>query len=85
MLDSLKTTKGRIIIGALTSAVFVVLWFVYELPIAIMPALLVPIWIPVFSRQQEAVSPGTKRFLLASVFVGMLLFAVLFGLYLVQR
>ena len=85
MLNSLRTTRGRIGIAFLASTALAALWMAFDMPIAILPALMIPFWIPVFSRQKEPVSPGSRRFMLASIAVGTLLFLVLAGIYVAQR
>ena len=81
MLTSLRTRRGRIVIALILSIGLAVLWAAYDGPIAMLPALIVPFWIPIFTRQQESVSPGSRRFMLASFVVGALLFLVLAGIY----
>jgi len=76
MLKSLRTTRGRIVIAFVASIALAVLWFAFEMPIAILPALMIPLWIPLFARQEGPISPGTRRFMLASVWLGALILAV---------
>ena len=38
------------------SIAFAVLWFAFEGPIGLLPALLVPLWIPIFTDQERPVS-----------------------------
>ncbi len=85
MLKSLRTPKGRIFIGIVSNIALVAAWLAYDGSIAILPALMILFWIPVFSRQKEPVSPGSRRFMLASIAVGTLLFLVLAGIYVAQR
>jgi len=47
--ESLRTTNGRVGIALLTSLVIVVLAVVLELPIAILPALFVPVWVSILA------------------------------------
>jgi|TARA_Y100000310_G_scaffold320654_1_gene377319 hypothetical protein len=72
MLQSLRTTKGRIFIAFVTSVVFAVLWIAYELPVAILPAILSGLWIPMFAKRNEPVSPRLKVWLWAALGVGVL-------------
>ena len=76
MLRFLRTTRGRIVIAFVASTALAVLWVDFEMPIAILPALMIPFWIPLFARQEEPVSPRTRRFMLASIVVGAAVFAV---------
>lgn len=74
MLNLLKTTKGRIGITVVTSIVITVIWFSFKLPIAILPAVLVPQWIPIFvSGQGELISSRSRRRLLLALAVGVLI------------
>ncbi len=63
----IKTPKGQIGITVVTSIVFAALWFSYDLPIGIFPALLVPLWIPIFTRQEEPVCPNASRSLMVAL------------------
>jgi hypothetical protein len=74
VLESLRTTRGRVGIAVLMSLVLVVVSMVFEFPIAIVPALLVPFWIPVFA-QEEPVSPPARRLMLVLLAGGLAMLA----------
>ncbi len=62
MLFKLKSTRGRIGITVAISIVMFGLWFRFEMPIAILPALLNAVWITLFASKQGApVSVRGKR------------------------
>ncbi|MAG37305.1 MAG: hypothetical protein CL878_13810 [Dehalococcoidia bacterium] len=87
MLQSLRTTSGRIIIAVVATSILVALWWAYDMSIAILPAVVMPFWIALFVRQEEPVSPRARRFMLVSVGVGvlMLLVGITIYLYVAQR
>ena len=62
MLFELRSTRGRIGITVAINIVMIGLWFRFEMPIAILPALLTPGWINLFAPKQGApVSVSGKR------------------------
>lgn len=64
MLDFLSTTRGRVGAAVLTSLVVVALALVsFREALPILPALLVPVWVFVFTPR-EPVSPPAKRLML---------------------
>jgi hypothetical protein len=72
MLASLKTPKGRIVIALLASIVLVALWATFDMPFAILPALVVPFWIPMFATQSEPLPSRFKLWLWVALGVGVL-------------
>ena len=85
MLKSLRTKRARIVIAIVASAALVMAWVAYDMPIALVPALIIPFWVPIFNRREAPVSPCNRRFMLASVAVGILMVFVLAGVYVAQR
>ena len=85
MLKSLRTTRGRVVIAIVACVSLAATWVAFDMPIAILPALMVPFWIPIFERHKEPVSHRARRFMLGSVVVGVLLVLVLAGIYVAQR
>jgi hypothetical protein len=63
VLESLKTTRGRVGLAFLTSLVIVVPAVLLRFPLAIVPALLVAPWVPVFASR-EPVSPPARQLML---------------------
>ncbi len=61
------------------------LWLIYEMSIALLPALMIPFWIPVFVHEEKPVSPSAQRWMLVTVGVGMLTLLVLAGVYFTLR
>jgi len=76
MLESLRTTKGRVGFALLTSLVVVALALVlFREALPIVPAGLVAVWVPVFAPR-EPVSPFATRLILVltgalGVFAGL--------------
>jgi hypothetical protein len=76
VLDFLRTTKGRVGLALLTSLGVVALALVpFREALPILPVLLVPVWVSVFTPQ-EPVSPPAKRLMLVltgalGVFAGL--------------
>jgi len=60
VLEFLRTTRGRVGVALLASLVVVALAVLFEFPLPILPAILVPVWISVFAAR-EPVSPPAKR------------------------
>lgn len=85
MIKALRTTKGRIFIAVSSSVALVVTWLAMDGSFAILPAVMMPFWIPVFTRQKEPASPGSRRFMLVSILVGILLLALLAGVYVARN
>lgn len=83
MLHTLRTPTGRIAFGLVASAVLVALTLLVEPGmVAILPALLVPIWLPLLGAERLN-TPGARRFrwaitaLFAGTFVlGLFLFFI---------
>jgi len=78
-VGALRTKRTRITIALAGSIAVAVLWLIFvDMPagvrVAILPALIYPMWIPVFAREQAA-SPGVRRWLFVAV--GGLLLLVL--------
>ena len=86
VLEFMRTTRGRIVMAFLTSVVIAALWLAFDMPLAIIVAVLVPVWIPIF-KQQEPVSPDARRWQRSTVMVGALILVGLMGLviFLAQR
>lgn len=82
MLQYLRTTSGRMAIAVIATSSLVALWLVYDLPIAIVYVLIVPIWLSLFVRQEQPVSPRARGFMVAALVVGLVLVLVLGALYL---
>jgi len=76
VLESLRTTKGRVGSAILTSLIIVALAVGFKLPIAIMPALFVPVWLSLFASG-EPVSPPSRRLMLLSLAGGIALLAAI--------
>lgn len=73
MLDLLKTTRGRVGLAIITSIVVTVIWFSFELSIAILPAVLVPLWIPIFALGQgEPISFHRRTRMYLALAIGVL-------------
>ncbi len=51
MLKSSRTTRGQVVIAFAASIGVAALWVAFDMPIAILPALLIPLWIPIIARQ----------------------------------
>ena len=67
----MRTKRTRITIALVGSIAVAVLWLIFvDMPaglrVGILPALIYPMWIPVFAREQAA-SPGVKRWLFVAV------------------
>jgi hypothetical protein len=77
-------TKRRIAVAVVASITLIALWMTSDMPIAILPALMVAIWIPIFSRQPKTVSLRSKRFTLAFVALGILMVLVQATIYFLQ-
>ncbi len=75
MLESPRITKGRVVIALLTSLIIVVLAVVFKLPMAIMPALFVPVWLSVFASG-EPVSPPGRRLMALALAGGLAMLAI---------
>ena len=59
--------------------------FSFKLPIAILPAVLVPQWIPIFvSGQGELISPRSRRRLFLALAVGLLTLLVGIRVFVMQ-
>lgn len=67
-----RTTGGRIVVSATLTVLLVGLWLVYDLSIAFLPALMVPIWLPLFADRD--LSQGAQR----RLGIGLLVAGVLF-------
>ena len=76
MIHAFKTPQAQIAIALVASIALVALALTSDLPVAIVPALIVPFWIPIFARHQAPPSPQARRLMLASVALGILSFAV---------
>ncbi len=66
MLESLRTTRGRVGIALLMSLAIAVFAVLFSLPIAIVPALFVPVWVSVFASREPAAPPGVRMMLVFS-------------------
>ena len=67
MLFKLRQTRGRIGITVAISIVMIGLWFRFEMLIAILPALITPVWITLFASKEGApVSVSGKRLMFLS-------------------
>ena len=84
MLKSLKSPKGQIFVTVVASIVMIVLWLSYDLPIAILPALFVPMWIPIFSMSGEPASASSRRNLFLSLAIGVFVLAMGIGVFVVE-
>ena len=82
MSNIMKVTKRQIIIGAIAVIALGSLWFIGELPIAIMPPLLVATLLPIFASQDKPASPNARRFTLIGIGVGVIMLAALILVYL---
>ena len=86
MLIKLRSTRGRIGITAALSIVLIGLWFRFEMPIAILPALLTPVWITLFASKQEApVSTSDKRLMFLALAIGVLVLVMIVGVFVLLR
>lgn len=72
MLDTLRTPTGRIAFGAVASAALIALTLLVEPGmVAITPALLVPIWIPLIGTERLNSPRGRQvRWALVAFFTG---------------
>lgn len=59
------------------------LWLVFDLSLAILPALMIPVWLPLLTRY-KATLPDRKM-LFASLFAGILVLVVGIGLFWIMR
>ena len=58
MLELRKSIWVQAILALVSNAFTVSMWLVFDLPIAIVPALLIPPWITLMATSREPVSPG---------------------------
>ena len=82
MSNIMRATKRQIIIGTIASMALVALWYIGELPIAIMPPLLVATLLPIFASQDKPASPNARRFTLIALGMGVVMLAALILVYL---
>jgi hypothetical protein len=68
----LKTTRGRVLVFVPLTLLLVGLWLAFDLSIAILPAVILPIWVTQFADQD--LSPAARR----RMGIAMLLLGVLF-------
>ncbi len=61
------------------TAALISLWFVYDLSLAILPAVMVPVWVTLLTRNKAA-TPN-RKILFASLFVGTVLLVVGIGTF----
>jgi hypothetical protein len=62
------------------------LWFRFEMPIAILPALLTPVWITLFASKQGAlVSASDKRLMGFALAIGVLVLLIIVGVFVMPR
>ena len=61
----------------------ITLWSVFGLWLAILPALMVPVWIPLLTRNEAASPNGKVTF--ASLFAGTIVLVVSIGLFWIMR
>jgi hypothetical protein len=86
MLIKLRSTRGRIGITVAISIVMIGLWFRFEMPIAILPALLTPVWITLFASKQGAlVSASDKRLMGFALAIGVLVLLIIVGVFVMPR
>ena len=86
MLFKLRSTRGRIGITVAISIVMIGLWFRFEMPIAILPALLTPVWITLFASKQGApVSASGKRLMFFALAIGVLALLIIVGVFVILR
>ena len=78
----LQTPKGRILLGLALSAVLVALLAVMNVSFALVPAMLVPIWVSIYAG--SGIQPESRRPLLLLFGAGLLLFGALLAFYLVN-
>jgi hypothetical protein len=72
MLESLKTTRGRAGLALLTSLVIVALVLVpFREALPILPALLVAVWVPVFTPREPVSSPAKRLMLVLTGVLGV--------------
>ncbi len=84
MLNLLRTAKCQFCIAVAVTIGFGMLWFSFDGPIAIFPALLVPIWLPIFNRQRGPVSPRDLRILLITLGIGLPTLLVGIGVFVLR-
>ena len=86
MLIKLRSTRGRIGITVAISIVMIGLWFRFEMPNAILPALLTPVWITLFaSKEGVPVSTSDKRLIGFALAIGVLVLLIMVGVFVMLR
>ena len=73
MRQFLKAPAVRAGIAMVFSAILVPIWLVNDMPIAILPALLSAIWVPMFIQQDSPPARKGLRVALTAIGVGVLL------------
>ena len=75
MLESMRTKRGRIVVASIVSVAIAALVIAFELPIALMPAMISGLWIPVlatqFAEESEPVSLRFKLWMMGAMGVGV--------------
>ena len=62
------------------------LWFRFEMPISVLPALLTPVWIKLFASKHGA--PGSvsgKRLMFFALAIGVLALLIIVGVFVILR
>ena len=85
MIKFLGTPIARAGMVTAASATVLALWLVYDLPIAILPALLAGMWIPLFARGKKQPSPAERRLLTLLTALGLVAFLALMIIYFLVR
>ncbi len=84
-MASMRTRRGRVAIAIVSSLVLTAVWMSFEGTIGILPAVMVPLWIPVFMEERKhPVSRRAALLMMGSVLVGTILLAALGWIYLTR-
>ena len=79
MMRHIKSTRIRVTVAVVATVALVVLWITFDMPIAILPVLLVTHWMPVFQKQ-EAAPLRAKRRMLVVAMLGVIVFVMVAGI-----
>ena len=83
---NLRSTRERIGITVAISIVMIGLWFRFETPIAILPALLTLVWITLSASKQRAPVPVSgKRLMFFALAIGVIALLIIVGVFVILR
>ncbi len=77
----LRTPRGRLLVFVPFTLLLVALWLAFDLSVAILPAVILPIWVSQFADQKELSATDQKRmgralFALGALFLSLVIIGV---------